>query len=355
MIAIDELYKSVRENLTEGQTIKNYKELCSTLNMHQSTGATKKRQLENLRRYLEYEKSGQKFIITKIYDIPIEKKDNRIIGNRQIYVKYIETILLNYFINQNKTECNFRKKELWKMLGMINENFLLYDSDTLPIEKLQEYDGKITQWQINDFFNRVYPKLIQIAESALKNLAKRKLIIWKEVIVACYTHPTYGTRMYFEVKDSEDLENILKIEYESLHELDCNNIQELFFNKNKAANYKAYANIRNEKLNRKFGWNFIFKRYSIVCNREYLERGLQENEQELLNAKVIEAVDRQADKRYKKNSEKYRNGLTTFKYPWYYPQIQKYLSQKLLSINENPDIIDSLADDIEINRLFDVG
>ena len=59
-------------------TFKNYKELCLFLDMPVRSGTSgKKSQLKELDRYCMYIKNGQKFIITKIFDIPLEKIDHR--------------------------------------------------------------------------------------------------------------------------------------------------------------------------------------------------------------------------------------------------------------------------------------
>lgn len=77
-----------------GMVIKNYKELCNILGQEIKDGKSKKLQLENFKRYFDFEKSGQKFIITDIYDTPLTKEDRRRLGNNSIYVKNIELILL---------------------------------------------------------------------------------------------------------------------------------------------------------------------------------------------------------------------------------------------------------------------
>lgn len=61
--------------LTIGMTVKNYKVLCELLGQEIKDGKSKKYQLENFKRYFEWEKAGQKFIIMDIYDTPLEKED----------------------------------------------------------------------------------------------------------------------------------------------------------------------------------------------------------------------------------------------------------------------------------------
>jgi len=81
-------------------TVKNYKMLCELLEQEVKNGKSKKLQLEDWKRYFDWEKSGQKFIITDVYDTPLTKEDKRKLGNNSIYVKYIEVILLQYLSKQ---------------------------------------------------------------------------------------------------------------------------------------------------------------------------------------------------------------------------------------------------------------
>ena len=64
--------------LYEGLIIKNYKELCEEyLGVKPTKGACRKYHFKELERYCDYHKEGQKIIIQKVFDIPIEKKERR--------------------------------------------------------------------------------------------------------------------------------------------------------------------------------------------------------------------------------------------------------------------------------------
>ena len=86
--------------LSVGMVVKNYKQLCEILKKETKTGNARKAQLKEFGRYFDWEKAGQKFIITDIYDTPLEKEDKRKFGNNSIYVRYIEVILLKYLSQQ---------------------------------------------------------------------------------------------------------------------------------------------------------------------------------------------------------------------------------------------------------------
>ena len=60
------------ETITIG-SFKNYRKICEYLHEPIKTGKAKQLQLEDWKRYFEYERDGNAFIITKVYDVPKEK------------------------------------------------------------------------------------------------------------------------------------------------------------------------------------------------------------------------------------------------------------------------------------------
>lgn len=69
-------------NIEVGQIVKNYKELCVLLGQKISQGgSSRKAQLKEFARYFKWERDGQKYIITDIYDTPLSKKDGRLDGH----------------------------------------------------------------------------------------------------------------------------------------------------------------------------------------------------------------------------------------------------------------------------------
>ena len=103
--------------LTEGLVVKNYKSMCSLLNCSICEGNSKKSQLKNWKRYFNYEKSGQKFIITEIYDTPFPSEDARKL-KEGLYVKYIELLLLKYLSSCEGYQTKITKGKLYQILGL---------------------------------------------------------------------------------------------------------------------------------------------------------------------------------------------------------------------------------------------
>lgn len=69
-------------NIMVGQVVKNYKELCALLGEEiLKGGSSRTAQLKEFARYFKWERDGQKYIITDIYDTPLPKKDGRLDGH----------------------------------------------------------------------------------------------------------------------------------------------------------------------------------------------------------------------------------------------------------------------------------
>ena len=361
----EELFAKVQNNLVPNQEVKNYKALCTLLEIPVLDGRAKKFQLTSLGRFFEYERIGNKYIITKILDEPLEKNDLRIKGNHSIYVTYIESILLNYFITKGKVQCSFTRNNLWQELGMINDNYNMFFSGSSMLKKLKVYDYRINQWQLNNFYQRTRAKFNDILKCALNNLQNRKLIEFRECVWARKTCYSNGRKKYFEVKKSTQKAVVMECEKEALNALNCRSIQEVIYSKDKNVTWDKYCEIRNTFLYDKLGWDFVYKKFSIVCNQKFLAEGLRENNNELLhylNAEVIKATDAQADEILRKNREALKEGTTTFRYPNYYPEVQKKLSKKLLDIDVHT--LDCNLDEVtdaeilyfaDMENLFDVA
>ncbi|MGU8679075.1 hypothetical protein ACV3Q3_13030 [Clostridium perfringens] len=109
------------ENLTEGMEIKNYKELCSVLNIKTKAGNSKKSQLKELERYCNYIKEGNRFIIKEIYKDPKIKEDGRKTNNLGKYKNYknFKVDNKNYF--SKGVYCIVNKNNIY--IGSTNRSF----------------------------------------------------------------------------------------------------------------------------------------------------------------------------------------------------------------------------------------
>ena len=65
------------KKINEGQIFKNYKKLCEYLEEPVKTGKSKQLQLKDWNRFFNWHKEGNQFVVDKVYDIALEKVDNR--------------------------------------------------------------------------------------------------------------------------------------------------------------------------------------------------------------------------------------------------------------------------------------
>lgn len=329
------LYDKIKARFCDDIVIKNYNELCNILDLPIVGGKQKQKQIANLKRFVNFRREGHSYIITEIFDSPKEKIDKRTEGNRSLYVTFIESILLDYFIKKNLRTCNFTKKQLWIALGLVNDNYTHGYGDNNLIDYIRDRaEGmSVKSYHINKFYENTNKKLNDIINSAFKSLKNRKLIEYtdNEIIAVRKGH-------YFVISDDNQIEKILQIEKDTLNDLGCKSLQEVIFNKDKKTiNMQRYYQIRNKKLFEYMNYDYIFYRYHIVCNRKYLKQGLSENAAELrkaLNSKFRDAVNNQTVKDYKKNIDNYKGGKTTFLYSDDFVNIQRVLAEKLLNIDE---------------------
>lgn len=198
------LEEIIKERVSVGMVIKNYKQLCQLLDLPiLSGGNAKQAQIKNLKCYMDFEKSGQKFIITDIFDTPLTINDQRKLGNNSIYVKYIEVILLQYLSKQNGFTSTLNKVDWWRLLGFINEKY-----KNTPDKELETLDSSITPFEIKMFYQRCNTKLERILFSALNNLKNRKLIIYELQTVITYKNINGEIKSF--VADDDEKRKFLK-------------------------------------------------------------------------------------------------------------------------------------------------
>ena len=314
-----------------GDCIKNYKELCTILKQPVCTGNQKKAQLKNFNRYFEYEKIGNKFLITDIYDTPLPK-EHKYPANA-IYVKYIEVILLQYLIKQPNYEIKIPTQNLWEQLGMINHNFITMQDNKDELLNLHE---DMSRFQINDFYRRCREKFYKILENSLISLRKQRLINYRKVYMVKYPQV-----FECQIATSKEEEYILKAEREALVELGLDTINQVFL---KGLSIAFYS-IRNQKLYDFAGIENVYEYWDIIHDRENTTKALPNSEIQLekmmLNSEIIKSINNQAESRYYKYGEENEEifdsileGENTFFYKRGYVDMQLLLSDKLLKIKE---------------------
>ena len=135
------LHEIIRNKLEVGLVIKNYKKMCELLDETIKTSNAKKAQENEWKRYFDWEKEGQNYIITIIHSEPLPKNDGR--DNNNIYSKYIEKLVLDLLVQKYSSDANNRrlflsKENMLQALNMVNNNysFVKFHTSTVLTLKL---------------------------------------------------------------------------------------------------------------------------------------------------------------------------------------------------------------------------
>lgn len=342
-------------NLQIGQVVKNYKELCALLGEKEHGGDSRKAQLKEFARYFEWEKSGQKFLITDIYDTPLPKEDGR---NKGKYVKCIEIVLLNYLSKQKGYTCTLSKKKWWELLGMINRKY-----DNVSQEELLEINPVITKFEIRHYYQRCNKKLEEILFSALKSLSSRKLIDW-EIETVIVTRNQEKT--HYRVANVFEKKMILRAERYVLHKImQLEKMFNVFAKQKQDEFYRLVNEILENSLDK--DWQYYYKRVKIIYNHDQIVEAIPDLEAELrkleLNDKVVNALNEHAEKNYRRNEEKLFEKIVSeedisgeWKMPDTYVMAQKLLTDELIRLGHKDAGEKSYTltkkDEKELNTLF---
>ena len=336
--------------LVIGMTIKNYKELCTILNEEAKTGKAKQLQLKNWKRYFDWEKDGQKFIIVDIYDTPLPKEDLRRKGNNSIYKNYIELILLQYLSKQEGYRKTFTKRNWLELLGMINSKY-----GKEPKMKLKQLDYCINDQEITLFYIRSNKKLERVLHDALSNLQREKLIIveYETVIVSVDER---GKEHRFIANDYQKKKILQTERYILKNVMQYKNMFYVYI-KNKS---NEYYNKVNEKLYELYGWKYYYKQIKIIYDQPNIVDAIPSKEvmlqKEILNSKIVEFLNDNAKNVYAKKEKEYEDALdeylndwigdkeylrnrikvpNTWKYPKAYIEAQRILTDELIRIGHS--------------------
>lgn len=288
--------------------VKNYPAMCELLEETRKSSDSKKAQLKEWQRYFEFKRHGQAFIITKIYDEPLEVKDGRASGNNSIYIKYIQLLLLDYLRKQKIDEqsCQITYTQLFKELGMVNEFFTTHldkDENDEPVEdKVGEY--LIHENQIEEFLLESNERLHSIIKSAFKSLENRRILKVEKQYKIMYKQNPDDDFMVHIPATKEDKENILEIQKEALRDMGLKDVTAVYA-MNRANEF--YERV-NSKLYKKFGWSGVYKQLEFICTPYTLSVGfkeiLEETERELnrleLNRLVCGSITDTIEKNYEK-------------------------------------------------------
>lgn len=254
-----------------GLVVKNYKEMCILLNEDAKTGKAKIKQIENWKRFFDFEKlsNSNEYIILDIYPEPFPKGTKR---NTQ-FTNQLAVLILRKLIKQKENdEGNIiyytTYSKLIKRLNVVNKFF--------HKESLRFFISKYPEWfkTDSDFenFKRDYNifkiltkrKIKGAVQSALVNLKKDNLIYYTEhhriKVNDSYRNATTNEEIYIQSVKKEISESMG------------------YRNSNVATLYDAekFNKLFTERLQVEKGWDYVFYQLEIGTKKDMLLKHISE-------------------------------------------------------------------------------
>lgn len=330
-------------NLIIGDYV-TYKKLCELLNEPYKDGNAKKAQLKEWLRYFDYEKIDSKFLILDVYNEPLEKEYQY--PANAIYIKYIEVLLLSLLASTEGNMITIAPQSLYKTFGMINDNFTRIQrlEPDERLKELQKVHSYMTDFEINDFFERCKSKFSKVIKGAFNSLQKRMLIkfseeyeyyvLEKENLFDMRPNPKMTVRKY--IADADDIEYILKVKRETLLKYGCEEESQIYLKKKTL----PYYNEINRRVKEERNWVGLYKVYVINYSRDTSIEALEKDQLILqkygLNETLIKYINQQAINNYDKTKNLPKDS-EEFRYPDSYVSMQHLLSDKLLRIEQKKE------------------
>ncbi|GIP52200.1 hypothetical protein [Paenibacillus vini] len=242
------------ENLSVGFVAKNYKELCTKLNEDVKNGKSKVLQLERWKCYFDYDKKGNSFIITEIFDNP-KPLPTRGGNNITPYIADVKGLIIQLLLYSGDNRVLLPKNRLLVALNMINDNYRIGKKDIKGLSK----QINIKEIDIYDFYNTTDDLLGRNVEKALNELQNTRAIYWSKVLMICKNN---------ELREAtnEEYNLILKVQVDVLNEMGYTGLVEVF----KKGVTETFTNRTNKILNRIAGIDYIYEAYRIHLNEDRL-------------------------------------------------------------------------------------
>lgn len=165
--------------LNEGMVIKNYKEMCSILNEPIKTGGARNSQLDRWRRYFEWSKDKQKYIILDVYKNPLPKE----LSDNAIYAKFFEIIIMAALSKMDDDVYHFFPNQFFEMIGIVSQNYKYLNGYDALYEMFGEngsVDNSITVFGSRAFNNIAGKRINDIVDCSLRALDRSGLFHYKK-------------------------------------------------------------------------------------------------------------------------------------------------------------------------------
>ena len=229
-------------NIVEGMQLPNYRKLCDLLGEPYKDGTSKTAQLNRWKRYFSYERQGNAFVITEVYDTPKINDDQRM-----LYSSYIEHLLLQYLslmsCERDGCEIEHSIKEWCIFLGLASAQ--VFDERTAS-----EYvDGS----NFSPFaFRRIVFEIVSKTRSALLSTLNR---LKKDGVLDFLTKTYIVTQTRRIEATANECTEISQIKTEAMRAASAKNMYSVHMNK---AKKKAYNEAFSRIMLERHGWDSIY-------------------------------------------------------------------------------------------------
>lgn len=276
------------DKLKQGMEFKNYKALCEFLGVKPKTGKAKQLQMLDLERFVELHKIGNKIIVDEVLTMPAEKNDKRKdpkkISNNSTYSKDIQSLIVSLLAGTEGHAVYLPVNRMLRVLDMVNCN---YSEAKKAIPKLSEIT-QVPEAYCYDFFNNNNIQLKKKIETALKGLANRALVSYKQSISVCVlvsdieftstgdikVNPKSKNECvgayHREHREATELEEkmILRAKEEVLEEFKCSTLQYVFLTGRWAEFQKKVNALLLERAN----IEYYYDCYKIIYNADSINK-----------------------------------------------------------------------------------
>ena len=304
-------------SLNAGEVVKNYNEMCTLLNEPIKSGKARQLQLKNWSRFFDYSKSGHKFVINEIFEEPYPSIDARKL-HRGLYAHLIELLLMDYLSKQTNHTICMTKRDLYELVGMVSVNYRYYykHQDDL-CEDIQCINNEIEMNDISLFYSRVDMKLNSILTSALKSMKNRFLIEYSTQFTICIEDNDEDSTYFREATNSE-VSEILAIRKDIAYSMGCETFSQVVAR----GQVKEFFKKMDEYVYEEYGWKFVYSTIKITHLGSDIKNQLPCMEKEILklsnkekmmtlNKRIVNAIHKDAEKKYIKNQDKYEEQVLT--------------------------------------------
>ena len=303
--------------------VRNYKVMCDLLHEEITSGNSKRAQVDRWKRYFDFHRDGQRYVIDEIYDEPFATDDAR--KRREgLYVKYIELLLLEFLSRQQDYKVTVGNKEMYRILGMTNDRYDIRNrlgtkrgNEVIRQTIMNNEDEfvfsdfpMVSSFDVNNFYFRAEQKLNKILYSALRSMKNRCLIDYKKVNIIAEPDPDTNNLEFRESNAYED-KLILEAKSHIIKEMGFNNTMEVMLCYKSDEFFEKF----NDYIKNEYGWDRCYPQLRVVyidniakqipLKAEEIRQLSTEDRKTQLNAEIIKCLNSQAEKKYEDNWNKF--------------------------------------------------